>query len=62
MQIFERALIDNHAVDLRDANPDFIGTVDLGESFVMETADSNMVNGPIGSSRHPRRRGHRHLH
>ena len=47
MQIFERALIDNHAVDLRDANPDFIGTVDLGESFVMETADSNMVNGPI---------------
>ena len=40
MQVFERALIESHAVDLQDANPVFIGAVDLGEQFVLETADS----------------------
>ena len=47
MQVFERALIKSHGADLQDAIPDCLGAVDLGEPFVMETENSNMVNGPI---------------
>jgi CHASE1-domain containing sensor protein len=47
MQTFKREQVFTYATDLKDARPDFIGTVQLGESFVIETENSNDVNGPI---------------
>lgn len=44
-QRFPRGLIDNHAVGADW--PTFVGEVQLGESFVVETANSNAANGPI---------------
>lgn len=45
MQRFERGLIDRHCVGADW--PAFVGAVDLGERFVVETANSNAVNGPV---------------
>ena len=45
MQRFSRALIDGHCVGTDW--PTFVGTVALGEPFVVETANSNAANGPV---------------
>ena len=45
MQIFARQNIHTHCVG--SPWPDFLGQVDLGESFVIETERFNLVNGPI---------------
>jgi len=47
MQRYAREPIPTHGVDLIGQRPDFIGAVELGESFVVETENSNEVNGPI---------------
>jgi acetamidase/formamidase len=45
MQRFPRSAIASHAVGV--PWPDFLGTVQLGESFVIETERDKPVNGPI---------------
>jgi len=45
MQTFTRENIHTHCVG--SAWPEFLGQVDLGESFVIETERFNLVNGPI---------------
>ena len=45
MQKFPRSAIDRHAVGVQW--PDFLGSVRLGESFVIETERYKLVNGPI---------------
>lgn len=45
MQIFERENIQMHCVG--QEWPEFLGTVRLGESFVVETEQYNSANGPI---------------
>ena len=45
MQRFARGLIDRHCVGADW--PGFVGTVELGEPFVVETANSNAANGPV---------------
>ena len=45
MQTFSRDLVDTHCVD--DYWPTFVGTARLGESFVLETQNSNAANGPV---------------
>jgi acetamidase/formamidase len=45
MQTFARENIHTHCVGA--SWPVFLGQVDLGESFVIETERSNLVNGPI---------------
>lgn len=47
MQRFERELIDTHFANPGDVQPDFIGQVALGESFVIETKNANAANGPV---------------
>lgn len=47
MQVFERSLIDTHFPNPGDVWPEFIGSVNLGESFVIETQNSNAANGPV---------------
>ncbi|MCD6286834.1 MAG: hypothetical protein J7M39_13060 [Anaerolineae bacterium] len=45
MQIFRRDLIETHCPGTEW--PDFLGSVRMGESFVVETERFNRVNGPI---------------
>ena len=45
MQIFTRDLIETHSAGVEW--PEFLGSVHLGESFVVETERFNRVNGPI---------------
>ena len=45
MKTFTRASIQTHCVGADW--PDFLGSVDLGESFVIETERFNLANGPI---------------
>ena len=45
MQIFTRNLIHEHCAGVEW--PDFLGEVQLGESFIIETERFNLVNGPI---------------
>jgi hypothetical protein len=45
MQVFTRDLIETHCAGL--AWPKFLGSVQLGERFVVETERFNRVNGPI---------------
>src|SRR5262245_58670002 len=45
MQRFARALVEGHCVGADW--PAFVGTVELGEPFVVETANSNAANGPV---------------
>jgi acetamidase/formamidase len=45
MQVFPRSAIESHAVGA--AWPEFLGSVQLGESFVIETERYKPVNGPI---------------
>ena len=45
MQVFTRDLIETHYAGLEW--PTFLGSVELGESFVVETERFNRVNGPI---------------
>ena len=45
MQIFKRESIHSHCVG--HEWPDFLGSVDLDESFMVETERFNLVNGPI---------------
>ncbi|UCH42678.1 MAG: acetamidase/formamidase family protein [Dehalococcoidales bacterium] len=47
MQIFKRESIQNHCVGAEW--PDFLGWVELGESFVIETEEAD-PNGPVGVS------------
>jgi acetamidase/formamidase len=46
MQVFEREHIRTHCAGAEW--PDMLGTVDVGESFMVETVRFNGVNGPIG--------------
>ncbi|MBN1270043.1 MAG: acetamidase/formamidase family protein [Kiritimatiellae bacterium] len=46
MQIFRRESIHTHCVG--SEWPEFLGEVELGESFVIETERLNGINGPIG--------------
>lgn len=46
MRVFTRDLIETHCAGVEW--PDLLGTVQLGESFVVETERFNRVNGPIG--------------
>ena len=45
MQVFARSAIGSHSVGVEW--PEFLGTVQIGESFVIETERFNAVNGPI---------------
>jgi len=45
MQIFTRDLIDTHCPGVEW--PDFLGTVTLGEQFIVETERFNRANGPL---------------
>lgn len=45
MKIFEREKIQTHCVG--QEWPEFLGSVQLGESFIIETEQYNLVNGPI---------------
>ncbi len=45
MQVFSRELIEKHCPGAEW--PEFLGSVKLGERFVVETERSNRVNGPI---------------
>ncbi|GAG19668.1 unnamed protein product, partial [marine sediment metagenome] len=45
MQVFTRDLIDTHCPGIEW--PEFLGSVTLGESFIIETEQFNRVNGPI---------------
>ena len=45
MQVFARELIETHCPGVEW--PDFLGTVHLGEPFVVETERCNRANGPI---------------
>jgi acetamidase/formamidase len=45
VQVFTRDLVDTHCVEADW--PAFVGTVALGESFVLETQHANAVNGPV---------------
>lgn len=45
MQVFDREAIGTHCVG--QAWPDFLGAVEVGESFIIETEQFNLVNGPI---------------
>jgi amidase len=45
MQVFDRSAIGSHAVGAEW--PDLLGTVQVGETFVVETERFNAVNGPI---------------
>ena len=47
MKTFKRAYIQTHETNEGDLQPAFLGTVKLGESFIVETENSNDVNGPI---------------
>jgi acetamidase/formamidase len=47
LQRFERSLIRSHCAQDGQFSPEFIGSVELGESFVVETENSNDANGPI---------------
>lgn len=45
MQVFTRDKIHTHFVGAEW--PEFLGSVRLGESFILETEQFNLVNGPI---------------
>ena len=45
MQVFQKENIHSHCVGVEW--PDFLGEVQVGESFVIETERFNLVNGPI---------------
>jgi acetamidase/formamidase len=45
MKVFKRDSIRNHCVGAEW--PEFLGEVQLGASFTIETEQSNNVNGPI---------------
>lgn len=47
MKTFERKLIQEHETQKGDLEPSFLGSVRIGESFIIETENSNDVNGPI---------------
>ncbi|MEW6750037.1 MAG: hypothetical protein AB1505_03560 [Candidatus Latescibacterota bacterium] len=47
MKRFDRALIRSHCAEDGQLAPSFIGSVALGESFILETEDSNDANGPL---------------
>lgn len=44
---FDRVLIRSHFAEDDQLSPDFIGSVELGESFILETENSNDANGPV---------------
>jgi len=44
---FDRSLIETHFAESGQLVPDFIGSVELGEPFVIETANTNDANGPV---------------
>ena len=45
MKVFKREKIQTHSVG--QEWPEFLGSVQLGESFIVETEQYNLVNGPI---------------
>jgi len=45
MKVFKREKIQTHCVG--HEWPEFLGSVNLGESFILETEQFNLVNGPI---------------
>ena len=45
MKVFKRENIKTHCVG--QEWPEFLGSVQLGESFIIETEQYNLVNGPI---------------
>ena len=47
MRRFDRSLIETHFAEKGQLHPDFIGSVELGESFVIETENTNDANGPV---------------
>ena len=44
---FDRGLIQTHFAEDNQFSPDFIGSVELDESFIIETANTNDANGPV---------------
>lgn len=47
MKRFSRALIKDHFAEEGQLAPEFVGSVELGETFVLETENSNDANGPV---------------